>query len=105
MDNNKDHRHRDHTLHAIEVELNEAQERRASYSDAELLQRIYDKVNVIESRLNLHLQEEEAMLPYITQLIDILQMSKGAVMLIKIAIVIVAPLVAAIAWAKNHITL
>ena len=74
-------------------------------SDNELLRQIHSEVQAISSRLNVHLAEEEQMMPHLLELVQLLQMSKGAVIFIKVVIFIATPIVGFIVWAKSHITL
>jgi hypothetical protein len=76
-------------------------EERRSRTDADM----WNLLRSIDKKLDMHLEEEKETRPKIQELLDILAMSKGAVMLIKILLIIGAPLAATIYWIKDHVKL
>lgn len=59
----------------------------------------------LNSKVEAHLTEEKQLQPHLIELIDILQKSKGVVMLFKFLLYIGAPAAALIYWIKDHIKL
>ena len=52
-----------------------------------------------------HLIEEQQLKPYVKELVDILQKSKGIVLLFKFLLYVGAPLGAFVYWVKDHVKL
>lgn len=77
-------------------------ERRSGDRDV-TLETVMEVLHRLELRMEAHLLEEEAMKPYLVELIDVLQKSKGAITFLKIMVYVGGAIAAAIAWGKDHI--
>lgn len=71
------------------------------HHDSEVLKQIAELRAIMEA----HLIEEKQLKPHIQELVDILQKSKGIVLLFKFLLYIGAPLGAFVYWVKDHVKL
>ena len=69
--------------------------------DSEVLKQIAKLRAIMEA----HLIEEQQLKPHIKELVDILQKSKGIVLLFKFLLYVGAPIGAFIYWVKDHVKL
>ena len=70
-----------------------------THHDSEVLKQIAQLRAIMEA----HLIEEKQLKPHIEELVDILQKSKGIVLLFKLLLSVCAPIGAFIYWAKDHV--
>ena len=71
------------------------------HHDSEVLKQIAELRAIMEA----HLIEEKQLKPYIQELIDILQKSKGIVLLFKFLLYVGAPVGAFVYWVQDHVKL
>lgn len=77
-------------------------ERRSVEHDLSEIKRLLQELN---SKVEAHLTEEKQIQPHLIELIDILQKSKGVVLLFKFLLYIGAPFAALVYWIKDHVKL
>lgn len=77
-------------------------ERRSGGHD---LAEIKELLQALNSQVEAHLAEEKQLQPHLIELIDILQKSKGVVLLFKFLLYIGAPFAALVYWIKDHVKL
>ena len=56
----------------------------------------------IDTKVSLHLAEEEELRPKLQELVEILQKSKGAIALIKFVFYVIAPVLGGVYWLRDH---
>ena len=71
------------------------------HHDSEVLKQIAELRAIMEA----HLIEEKQLKPHIKELVDILQKSKGIVLLFKFLLYVGAPVGALVYWIKDHVKL
>ena len=71
------------------------------YHDSEVLKQIAELRTIMEA----HLIGEKQLKPHIEELVDILQKSKGIVLLFKFLLYVGAPVGALVYWIKDHVKL
>lgn len=71
------------------------------HHDSEVLKQIAELRAIMEA----HLIEEQQLKPHIKELVDILQKSKGIVLLFKFLLYVGAPFGAFVYWVKDHVKL
>ena len=69
--------------------------------DSEVLKQIAKLRAIMEK----HLIEEQQLKPHIKELVDILQKSKGIILLFKFLLYVGAPVGALVYWIKDHVKL
>lgn len=62
-------------------------------------------MNELKYTLELHIEQENEFRPKVVELVTILERSKGIIVFLKLVLYIGAPLLAFVAWAKDHIKL
>lgn len=77
-------------------------ERRSVGHDLAEIKRLLQELN---SKVEAHLIEDRQLQPHLVELIDILQKSKGIVLLFKFLLYIGAPFAALVYWIKDHVKL
>lgn len=77
-------------------------ERRSVEHDLTEIKTLLKELN---SKVEAHLAEEKQLQPHLIELIDILQKSKGVVLLFKFLLYIGAPFAALVYWIKDHVKL
>lgn len=66
---------------------------------------IKELLQELNSKVEAHLIEDKQLQPHLVELIDILQKSKGVVLLFKFLLYIGAPFAALVYWIKDHVKL
>lgn len=66
------------------------------------IKRLLQELNI---KVEAHFAEDKQLQPHLVELIDILQKSKGVVLLFKFLLYIGAPFAALVYWIKDHVKL
>jgi len=72
---------------------------------APTLDSVWLLLSEVNTKISSHIEAEAHLRPHIEELVDILQKSKGIITFIKVLLYIATPVVAFIAWGKDHIKL
>lgn len=66
---------------------------------------LYNEIQKLNSKVEQHIVESEAMRPRLLELLVILEQSRGVIKFLKFLVYIAAPITAVIYWIKDHVKL
>ncbi len=69
------------------------------------LERIESLLKQMNDTMVAHITMEEALRPSLVELIDLLAQSKGILRFLRVVIFLIAPVIAALVWIKDHVKL